>query len=93
MLHKKFNQDLSTYFFKRKVDSCEVKKFVYVLNYLKIFKAVAKSNPRRHSSQQNKKAVMTTAQSLYFLKVAETIIMLCLPSIPKKGVSGIKQKK
>ena len=35
------------------------KKFVYVLNYLKIFKAVHKSNSLTHSSQQNKKAVLT----------------------------------
>ena len=37
------------------------KKFVYVLNYLKTFKAVHKNNPRTHSPQQNKKAVLTIA--------------------------------
>ena len=37
------------------------KKFVYVLNYSKTFKAVHKNNPRRHSPQQNKKAVLKTA--------------------------------
>ena len=36
------------------------KKFAYVLNYLKTFKAV-KNNPRTHSPQQNIKAVLTTA--------------------------------
>ena len=36
-------------------------KFVYVLNYLKTFKAVHKNIPRTHSFQQNKKAVLTTA--------------------------------
>ena len=37
------------------------KKFVYILNYLKTFKVVHKNNPRTHSPQQNKKAVLTTA--------------------------------
>ena len=37
------------------------KKFFYVLNYLKTFKAVSKNNPRVHSLQQNKKAVLKTA--------------------------------
>ena len=37
------------------------KKFIYVLNYLKIFKAVLKDNPRTHSLQQNNKAVLTRA--------------------------------
>ena len=38
------------------------KKFVYVLNYLKTFKAVQKHNSRTHSSlQQNKKAVLAIA--------------------------------
>ena len=37
------------------------KKFVYFLNYLKIFKAVHKNNPRTHLPQQNKKAVPTAA--------------------------------
>ena len=30
-------------------------------NHLKIFKAVYKNNPRMHSPQQNKKAMLTTA--------------------------------
>ena len=56
---------------------------------------VNKNNPRTHSSQQNKKAVLTTAAyfSLYSRKVAGTIITLLLLSYTKKGVSGIKQKK
>ena len=37
------------------------KKFVYVLNCLKTFKAVHKNNPRTHLPQQNKKAVLMTA--------------------------------
>ena len=37
------------------------KKFVYIVNYLKIFKTVHKNNPQMHSAQQNKKAVLTTA--------------------------------
>ena len=41
MVHKKFDQDLATYFLRKKLDSCEIKKFVYVLNYLKTFKASA----------------------------------------------------
>ena len=62
------------------------KKFAYVLNYLKIFKAVHKNYPRTHSPQQNKIRVDHSClfQSLYFRKVAETV---------KEGVSGIKQKK
>ena len=43
------------------------KKFVYVLNYAKTFNAVHKNNPRTHSPQQNKKAVLTTAA---YLKVS-----------------------
>ena len=42
------------------------KKFVYVLNYLKISKAVQKSNPRTHSPPQNKKAVSMTAAYFKF---------------------------
>ena len=44
------------------------------------------SNPRGHSLQQNKKAVLTAAksQSLYSRRVAETV---------KKGVFRVKQKK
>ena len=37
------------------------KKFVYVLNYLKIFIAVDKNNSPTYSLQQNKKASLTTA--------------------------------
>ena len=40
------------------------KKFVCVLNYFKINKVnkvAPKNNPRTHSLQQNKKAVLTTA--------------------------------
>ena len=40
------------------------KKFDYVLNYLKTFKALHKNNPRTHSPQQNKKAVLTVAAYL-----------------------------
>ena len=63
------------------------KNFVYILNYLKILKAVLKNNLRTHSLKQNKKAVLTTAA--YFevstpsRKVAETIIALRLPSFTK----------
>ena len=62
MLHKKCNQkDLATYFFKQRNWFMWKKKFVYVLIYLKIFKAVHKNIPRTHSSQQNKEAVLTAA--------------------------------
>ena len=27
MLHQKFSQDLATYFFQQKIDSCEIKSF------------------------------------------------------------------
>ena len=37
------------------------KSFVYILNYFTIHKAAHKNNSRTHSSQQNKKAVLTTA--------------------------------
>ena len=37
------------------------KKFVYVLNYLKTFKAMHKNNPRTQSPQENNKAVLKTA--------------------------------
>ena len=70
--------------------------FVYVLNYLKIFKAVPKSYPRTHPPQKNLKSRVDDScqfQSLYSRKVAETIIVLLLPLFTKKGVSGIKQKK
>ena len=35
MLHKKSIKFGNLYYFKQKIDLCEVKKFVYVLNYLK----------------------------------------------------------
>ena len=38
-----------------------LKDLTISLNYLKIFKAVPKNNPRTHSPQRNKKAVLTTA--------------------------------
>ena len=47
------------------------KKFVYFLNYLKIFKAVHKNNPWTHSPQQNEKAVLTTAA---YFKVSTTVM-------------------
>ena len=40
------------------------KKFVYVLNYLKTFKAVHKSNPRAHSLQQNENVVSNSQNEL-----------------------------
>ena len=45
MLHKKSIKFGNLYCFKQKIDLCEVKKFVYVLNYLKSFKAVHKNHP------------------------------------------------
>ena len=72
------------------------KKFVYVLNYLKTFKAVHKNNPQTHPPHQNKKNCIDDScifQSLYSPKVAGTIIALRLPSFTKNCVSGIKQKK
>ena len=52
------------------------------------FKAVRKNNPRTHSLQQNKKAVLTTAA--FF---EGTIIAFRLPLFTKKDVSRPKQKK
>ena len=50
------------------------KKFVYVLNYLKTFKAVHKNNPQTHSPQQNITAVLTTAAYFkVFFKVSEKV--------------------
>ena len=40
------------------------KKFVYILNYLKVFKAMYKNNPRRHPLQQNKNVLLTTTAYL-----------------------------
>ena len=37
------------------------KSFAYILNYFTIHKAAHKNNSRTHSSQQNKKAVLTIA--------------------------------
>ena len=37
------------------------KKFFYVLSCFKINKTAYKNNPRTHSPQQNKKALLTTA--------------------------------
>ena len=37
------------------------KKFVYVLNYVKINKAAHKNNPWTHSPKQSKKSVLTAA--------------------------------
>ena len=45
MLHKKSIKFGNLYYFKQKIDLCEVKKFVYVLNYLKSFKAGHKNHP------------------------------------------------
>ena len=64
-------------------------KFVHVLNYLKTFMALLKNNPRTHSLPQNIKAVLMTAA--YFkvstpVKVAGTVIALCLPSFTKTVV-------
>ena len=61
-LHKKLNQDFAT---KQKIDLCEIKRFAYVLIYLKVFKTVHKNIPRTHSPQQNKKAVLMTAAYFY----------------------------
>ena len=47
------------------------KKFVYVLNYLKTFKAVRKNNPRTHSPQHIKKAMLMTAT---YFKVSTTLM-------------------
>ena len=72
------------------------KKLVYVLSYLKSFKAVHKINPRTQSPQLNKKAVLTTAA---YFKVSTHVLLqgqklyFFLSSFTKKGVSGIKPKK
>ena len=41
------------------------KKFFYVSNYLKTFKAVHKNNPQKHSPQQNKKKVVLTTAAYF----------------------------
>ena len=48
------------------------KKLVYVLSYLKSFKAVHKINPRTQSPQLNKKAVLTTAA---YFKVSTHVLL------------------
>ena len=69
----------------------EKEKFVYVLNYLKTFKAVHKNNSQMDSLQQNKKDEDSCVfQSLYSRKVARIINALHLLSFAKKSVSGIK---
>ena len=40
------------------------KKFVFIFNNLKTFKAVHKNHPRTHAPQQHKEAVLTAA--VYF---------------------------
>ena len=42
------------------------KKFAYVLNYLKTFKAEQKNNPWTHSLQQDKKAMLRKAAYFKF---------------------------
>ena len=66
------------------------KKFVYVLNYWKTFKAVRNDNPWRHSPQKIEKAVLMTAA---YFKVSTLIYALRLPSFTKKGAYCLKQKK
>ena len=60
MLHKEFNKDSANLIFKQKNWFIWHKKFLYFLSYLKKFKVVPKNNPRTHSLQQSKKAVLTT---------------------------------
>ena len=72
------------------------KKFVYVLNYIKTFKVVQKSNPQPHSLQRNKKAILATAA---YFKVSIPIrsqwqkLRPRWSSFTKKGVLGKKQQK
>ena len=91
MLHKKFNQDLPNQFFNQKIDSCEV---CLPFELITIFSAAPKNNPRTHSPQQNKKAVLTTAA---YFKVTTPVrsqrLALRLLSFSKKSVSSIKQNK
>ena len=71
-------------------------KCVYVLNYVKSFKAIHKSNSRTRSQQENKKKNCAEDsclfQSLYCCKIAGTIMVLCYPLFTKKCVNGIKQR-
>ena len=64
------------------------KKFVYVLDYLKIFTAMPKNNPRTHSPQQNKNAVLTTAAYFRVRKVSEVSIF-----VYQKGCFRTKAEK
>ena len=50
-----------------------------------------KNNPRTHSPQQNKKAVLTTAA--YFEVSTPVLTALRLSSFTKKGISSQKRKK
>ena len=53
-----FNQDLATYFFKKKL--IHVKQKVSIrFRLFKIVKAVSKNITRKHLAQQNKKVVLT----------------------------------
>ena len=55
-----FNEDLATDFFKKKL--IHVKQKVSIrFRLFKIVKALSKNIPRRHSPEQNKKAVLNTA--------------------------------
>ena len=67
-------------------------KFVYVLNYLKFLRQCPKAVHRRTLLNKIKKACWRQLP-ISKSKAAETIIVLCLPSFTKKGLSSIKQKK
>ena len=58
MLHKKFNEEYVIFKQKKMIHVKE--KVCLRLKFLKTFKALNKNNPRTHSPQQNKKAVLTT---------------------------------
>ena len=53
-----FNQDLATYFFKKKLIHVEQKVSIR-FRLFKIVKAVSKNITRKHLAQQNKKVVLT----------------------------------
>ena len=59
MLHKTYNQDLPTKCLKQKIDSCEISLFTFSIIF---FKAVPKNNPRMHSLEQNKKAMLKKSE-------------------------------
>ena len=62
MLQKNFNQDLASYIFlSKKLIHVNQKVCLRFKLFKKIFKAVYKNNPRTHSLQQNKKALLTPA--------------------------------